>query len=53
MFVMQTIPPFDFRVLYKKEKKKKKMKRRRREKEKVPEELLKNFLIPQSKHGEI
>ena len=38
MFVMQTIPPFDFRVLYKKEKKKK-MKRRRREKEKVPEEL--------------
>ena len=52
MFVMQTIPPFDFRVLYKKEKKKK-MKRRRREKEKVPEELLKNFLIPQSKHGEI
>ena len=52
MFVMQTIRPFDFRVLYKKEKKKKK-KRRRREKEKVPEELLKNFLIPQSKHGEI
>lgn len=51
MFVMQTIPPFDFRVLYKKEKKKKM--KRRREKEKVPEELLKNFLIPQSKHGEI
>ena len=31
MFVMQTIPPFDFRVLYKKEKKKKNEKKKKGE----------------------
>ena len=39
MFVMQTIRPFDFRVLYKKEKKKKK----RKEEEGRKKKFLKSF----------